>query len=452
VDMTKRVGVKLDFGRNLLRVAGAAVFAVPIMFGQVQVNAARGQTGPQTKASRELYCLQSLAVKNTPSLSSSRFHGLDTLRAVAIVLVVLYHLSIRGLLPAALDPVAAVGWIGVDLFFVLSGFLIGSQLMKPYLAGSTPSLREFYVRRAYRILPAYLVVLALYYVAPVWREAKGPSAAWQYLSFTWNLFLRGYPEQRAFSHVWSLCVEEHFYLLLPVLLLLLMRRPRVWKALAVLAGIVVGGVVLRGVLLDRVVLAASGDDRGILFMKYIYYPTYTRLDGLVAGVGLALLRSFRPAWWQKLTRYGTLYCVVGVALVVAALWLCGFGFPAAELPASVLFAFPLLALGFVLLVGAAVCERSILTVRVPGAASVAALAYSLYLTHKSVAHAMHRLLPALTAHADWKAAGLYAVGCLSFAALLYFGVERPFLRLRDSRRERRSPLDVDREVRLDPAL
>jgi peptidoglycan/LPS O-acetylase OafA/YrhL len=393
------------------------------------------------------------ALNNPTHLSSSRFHGLDTLRAVAIVLVMLYHLSIlQGLLPAVLEPVAAVGWIGVDLFFVLSGFLIGSQLLKPYLAGGAASLREFYVRRAYRILPAYLVVLALYYVAPVWREAKGPSAAWQYLSFTWNLFLRGYPEQRAFSHVWSLCVEEHFYLLLPVLLLLMMRRPRVWKTGALLAGIVAGGIVLRWLLLDHVLLSAAEDERGVLFMKYIYYPTYTRLDGLVVGVGLAVMRSFRPAWWAKVARYGNVCCVAGVAAVIAALWLCGFGFPGADLPGSVLFAFPLLAVGFGLLVASAVCERSILTRRVPGAASLAALAYSLYLTHKSVAHALHRMMPGLTAEPDWKAAGIYAVGCLSFAAVLYFGVERPFLRLRDWHCGRRDASVVDREVRLDPAL
>jgi len=400
----------------------------------------------------KLYFLQSLPVNKTPSLSSSRFHGLDTLRAVAIVLVVMYHLSIRGQLPAALDPAAAVGWIGVDLFFVLSGFLIGSQQLRPYGGGGVPSLREFYRRRAYRILPAYLVVLGLYWVTPLWREAPGPVAWWQYVSFTWNLFLRGYPDARAFSHVWSLCVEEHFYLVLPLLLLGMMRRPRVWKTVALLVGIVIGGVVLRWVVLERVVMAAAGDERGNLFMKYIYYPTYTRLDGLVVGVGLALMRSFRPAWWEKIARYGNVCCAGGVVLVLAGLWLCGFGFPGPDLPGSVLFAFPLLGLGFGLLVAAAVGERSVLHRRVPGAAGLAALAYSLYLTHKSVAHALHRLLPVLTAQADWKAAGIYAAGCLSSAALLYFGVERPFLRLRDGRRERPSALAVDREVRLDPAL
>lgn len=97
------------------------------------------------------------------STSSMRLHGLDTLRALAIVVVMLYHFNMQGLLPSLMEPVAKIGWVGVDLFFVLSGFLISSQLLKPYLTGGEPSLKDFYTRRAYRILPAFFVVLLLIY-------------------------------------------------------------------------------------------------------------------------------------------------------------------------------------------------------------------------------------------------------------------------------------------------
>src|SRR5665213_1111160 len=239
-----------------------------------------------------------------------RFHGLDTLRAAAILVVMLYHLNMYGLLPEALNPVASVGWAGVDLFFVLSGFLIGSQLLKPYLNGTTPSLKEFYARRAYRILPVFLTVLLLYITVPLWREAPGPYAPWQYLTFTWNLLLLHYPEGRAFSHVWSLCVEEHFYLVLPLLLLLFMRKPAVWKTVLFVLAIVLGGIALRAWLLYHAILKPDVP-HNLLMMRYIYYPTYSRLDGLAIGVSLAILRSFRPSWWSRIARHGDLLLVCG---------------------------------------------------------------------------------------------------------------------------------------------
>jgi peptidoglycan/LPS O-acetylase OafA/YrhL len=380
-----------------------------------------------------------------------RFHGLDTLRAAAILLVMLYHLSMYSLLPEALNPIASVGWAGVDLFFVLSGFLIGSQLLKPYLNGTTPSLKEFYARRAYRILPAFLTVLFLYLAVPLWREAPGPYAPWQYLTFTWNLLLLHYPEGRAFSHVWSLCVEEHFYLCLPLLLLIFMRRPAVWKTVLLVLAIVLGGIALRAWLLYHVILKPDVP-HDLLMMRYIYYPSYSRLDGLAIGASLAILRSFRPSWWSRIARHGDLLLVCGVATVIGALRLCNFDYPSPHLPASILFAFPALAVGFGLMVASAVCDRSVLKRHVPGAAPLATLAYSLYLTHKSVAHATHKLLPVWTAQADWRAVCIYSVACLSAASLLYFAVERPFLRLRFKRSARQKATLAEREVRLDPAI
>src|SRR6185312_1647415 len=140
---------------------------------------------------------------------------------------------------------ARYGWMGVDLFFVLSGYLIGSQLLRPYSKGAEPSLSQFYMRRAFRILPAFLAVLGLYLAVPVFREAPGLSPVWQFLTFTENLRI-DYLHDQAFSHVWSLCVEEHFYLVLPLLVLAMMRKPRFVKTLTVILAILVFGIVVRG--------------------------------------------------------------------------------------------------------------------------------------------------------------------------------------------------------------
>ena len=96
--------------------------------------------------------------------------GLDLLRALAIIIVIIYHAGIMGFpLPGR---VHRFGWIGVDLFFVLSGYLIGGQLLAPLARDQRINFRRFFARRALRILPAYLVVLAIYVFLPSWRECS----------------------------------------------------------------------------------------------------------------------------------------------------------------------------------------------------------------------------------------------------------------------------------------
>src|ERR1700720_2832183 len=94
--------------------------------------------------------------------------GLDLLRALAIIIVVIYHAGIMGFpMPGRIHR---WGWIGVDLFFVLSGYLIGGQLLAPLARGQSINLRRFFARRALRILPAYVVILTIYVFLPSWRE------------------------------------------------------------------------------------------------------------------------------------------------------------------------------------------------------------------------------------------------------------------------------------------
>src|SRR5436190_20690187 len=105
--------------------------------------------------------------------------GLDLLRALAIIVVVIYHAALFGFkLPGR---VHRFGWIGVDLFFVLSGYLIGGQLLAPLARDQPVNLRRFYVRRALRIMPAYLLVLAIYIWLPSWREYPEIFRPWKFL-------------------------------------------------------------------------------------------------------------------------------------------------------------------------------------------------------------------------------------------------------------------------------
>ncbi len=96
---------------------------------------------------------------------AGRLPGLDLVRAVAIAWVMLYHASILWHVPGD-SWIVRFGWMGVDPFFVLSGFLIAGQLLRPWARGRPPDYRRFITRRLLRTIPAYLVVLALYFLVP----------------------------------------------------------------------------------------------------------------------------------------------------------------------------------------------------------------------------------------------------------------------------------------------
>jgi peptidoglycan/LPS O-acetylase OafA/YrhL len=377
--------------------------------------------------------------------SPARFFGLDSLRALAITVVMLYHLTIFGELPWRIFPVAGFGWMGVDLFFVLSGFLIGQQVLKPYLSGQQLSIADFYKRRAFRILPSYLAVLLLYFLVPGWREFPNLAPLWKFMTFTMNFGFRH--DQRAFSHAWSLCVEEHFYLALPLLVTLLMRRSSVRKTVVCIAFIVLSGIVLRAFLVthypDKV-------------MTLIYYPSVTRLDGLLVGVGLAILRAFRPTWWNTLMNRGHMLLIAGVACISCVVWMFRdnrLGDSTGSGKWGLIFGLPLLSLGLGLVVASSVSKNGLLArVRIPGAEFIATLAFSLYLTHKAVAHVINVHLPEITSAQGPESWLLYCIGCFSVALLLHVAVERPFLRLRD-RLSRQKPISVlEEELREEPGL
>jgi peptidoglycan/LPS O-acetylase OafA/YrhL len=383
---------------------------------------------------------------------ASRSHGLDTLRACAILAVMAFHRF--DTIPEPLIQVTRFGWMGVDLFFVLSGYLIGSQLLKPYSQGEAPRFWEFYRKRLYRVLPAYVVVLALYYLAPWWRESPKIGPLWQLATFTANL-LTDYTVNHAFSQAWSLCVEEHFYLFLPLIVLVMMRRPSLRKTVALIAVLSAAGIAIRSYVLlhDILPVARSKASYRDFYLMHIYYPTYNRLDGLMAGVALALIRLFRPAWWSALMRRGHLLTCSAAGLIGSAVWLFQdvWNTPSGATPAGIVIGFPILSLGLALLAASALSHNGLLSrVRVPGAKAVAILSFSLYLTHKEVYGITGRILPGLRDAGGYPWLAVLLCTCLGASSLLYFGVERPFLLLRD--RHQRREVSLDRAMEAEPAL
>src|SRR6058998_1206968 len=362
--------------------------------------------------------------------------GLDLLRALAIILVVIYHAGIMGFpLPGR---VHRWGWIGVDLFFVLSGYLIGGQLLAELARSERLNLARFYARRALRIMPAYFVILTIYFSLPAWREYPDMAQPfWKFLLSIQNIALHG---GTAFSHAWSLAVEDQFYLALPFLLLFLYRRPS--SAIIIPCLLVVGGIAL------RTFLAAQNPsiDGGVSFrgfQAWIYYPTWTRLDPLVFGVALAAIEKFRPQWWRRLTSYAIWLWLPALALIAYGLWLGEGDYLTVT---ACTWQFPRIALGMAALLICAISPRLVFRrVAIPGAAFIASIAYSAYLIQKLVIRFVEQFCASHNIVLTSAPALICVELCVYAAAtILFFTVERPFLQLRHriTPRSRASALQI----------
>ena len=367
---------------------------------------------------------------NTINTSSpAKLYGLDHLRAFAIVFVFIFHYGHVFSSPQWITVIGKFGWTGVDLFFVLSGYLISSQLFATISKGKKLSLKEFFLKRFFRIIPAYLVVVALYFCFPVLREREAPAPLWKYLSFTQNLGL-DLRTQGTFSHSWSLCIEEQFYLLLPLLLLTLVYYKLFKKGFLLLIGLFIAGLIIRWRVYDAKVLPFVEEGNSwINWYKWIYYPTYSRLDGLLTGVGIAALFQFRPIFKQRLTAYGNYFLLFGLLVLIVAYMVCR----EEESFAASIYGFPLVSIGYGLLVLGAISPTSFLYKFKSAATSkIAALSYAIYLTHKIIIHGTQTQLAAFNVAKD---SNLMFIICIIFcfagAFLLNIVIERPFLKWRN---------------------
>ena len=360
--------------------------------------------------------------------ATARIHGLDTLRALAVTLVVLHHYMLFVSFDATFGWVGEIGWVGVDLFFALSGYLIGNQIIKALRRPEGLSLTRFYARRLLRTLPNFYVVLALYALWPAFRGSTPMLPLWQYISFTQNI---GLEPGTAFSHAWSLCIEEQFYMLLPACALLAVALARrgagirwAWAAIGTAFG---AGMAIRGFTWLQ---GQDAENWMNFYYKHIYYASLCRYDELLAGVALALLKHGHGAVWTRLMGQARLLLAAG--MLASGLALRWFLVDHYGLWATV-FGFPLLALGCSLLILAALAPTSPLhRIRVPGASSLALWSYAIYLIHKQVS---------IMAGEAMGEAGFGAGHPLTIAAalaasvgagwLLYRVVETPFMRLRE---------------------
>lgn len=363
-------------------------------------------------------------------LNNNRLHGLDTLRALAIMLVLIFHYRTVVSNELLFGFITRIGWVGVDLFFVLSGYLIGDQILRAYARKENFSLKHFYARRLLRTLPNYYVVFALYLLLPAALSGTYTAPLWQFITFTQNLEMR--PGQ-TFTHSWSLCVEEQFYLLFPLICLFALSKTgnamRLW--------IIIGTGFVAAILLRLTMFGAhSGSAIDIMdYYEFIYYPSYSRFDELLPGIAIALIKNYHQTTFEKLLRYGNQIFIAGLISsgVVFYLFLNihyqdGVGTNAWTTSVG----YSLLAISFSLLV-LAVLSPSCWFYRwkIPGAASLAIWSYAIYLIHKPLYQLLKEPVKNLGISTDgyW---GMAIIVLISVVAgwILFKLVETPFMNLR----------------------
>lgn len=350
---------------------------------------------------------------------------LDGIRAIAILAVLLRHAPIAGWRRGALWG----GWIGVDIFFVLSGFLITTLLLQEYRQDSGISLQRFYARRALRLAPALVVMLVIWcgYSWMGFTEPEARRTCWQavvtiFYMTNWVKAFCIFPMDQL-SPMWTLAVEEQFYLVWPVVLVILLRLGARSQTLIV---VLATGAVLSAIL--RIWLYADGPCN----LERLYCGSDTRADTLLIGCILSVLALSgtldRVKPYRKLLGaaavFSTVVLVFVGSLVPESRWPLYFG------------AFTLVAMATAVVLAWLLCHPESRVAKVLSSFPLVWIgrrSYGIYLWHSPVAVAVSTPLTFMIVGEEphWAITlGMYLLCAFIVAAISFRYVEQPVLELK----------------------
>ncbi|GAB5418024.1 MAG: acyltransferase [Crocinitomicaceae bacterium] len=354
--------------------------------------------------------------------ANKRVFGLDVYRAVAILLVVMSHASyFTGDMFAWLPSVPLPD--GVELFFVLSGFLIGTILIKTLEESERFGLKEllhFWKRRWFRTLPNYYLILLLYYILVSNSIIGGADAIeqfnWKFFFFAHNLYEGFYG---FFWESWSLSVEEWFYISLPLIIIAL--RTFLSKRHTLLAAI---GILIVFPMLYRYSQADMNYD-DFWFGVEIRKVVIVRLDTIIYGVLAAYVAYYYKDFWRK-TRWLTFalgMLTIGVVMYTPH--------PIDQLYGKV-FYYTVFSIGAALLLPmASALRKNPLGIIGRAITYVSIISYAMYLVNHWVALIIVKHYFPLTMKQHWLAYAVFWTATITISSLIYYFYERPMTRLRD---------------------
>ena len=326
--------------------------------------------------------------QNLKVLNLTRNQSLDVLRGIAVLLVLCSHYPFADLM--------RYGWIGVDLFFVLSGFLISGLLFSEFSKTGRINVTRFWIRRGFKIYPAFYTLVA---ATALFFVVRGGSVPRDILGDVF--FLQNY-RPHLWDHGWSLAVEEHFYFALPLILLGLLQISK--KGFRAIPAISIAISILCFAL--RLVTSHHTHD-----LDQVAFPTHLRCDGLFAGVALGYYRHFEPESFRDARRPWLL--VVGILLVL-------FG-----TPLGLVWAKTVVYIGFAFVVAWA-AHRPHSAHPIPRAlAWIGFYSYSIYLWHAAIVLLFGHL------EQRWYSFVAYLVSTILIGVIMAKLIEVPALKLRE---------------------
>jgi peptidoglycan/LPS O-acetylase OafA/YrhL len=354
---------------------------------------------------------------------SQRIFGLDVMRAAAVLLVVASHAllflpKVRAGWYGKLQGIGLLcGYLGVELFFVLSGFLIGGILIAGFEKDASLSgLWHFWLRRWFRTIPNYFLFLVINILLLVALGQAVPPV-WRYFVFLQNFVA---PPPAFFVESWSLAVEEWFYLVLPIGLFGLVRLLRMPLRMALAFGAIFGILVVTAI---RVWYVEANDPPWLLGVRVI---ASMRLDACMFGVVGAWVCRYYPGFWEHVRRSALLLGLACGVAVIANVFDRSGGF------------FDMKTTGFTLTSFGALCLLPVLhrwtNANGPIAAATTRLSlwsYSLYLVNLPVFTLCSRFLEPRGVQAMILVAVFFVVVSIAISALVYRFFERPIMELRE---------------------